>query len=48
VSYFPKVLRLNLHLLPADEEMNISSEFLPDLLRIINEPKMTLIVKYNN
>jgi hypothetical protein len=43
------VLRLNLNLLrtlPVDEELNIRSKFLPDLTRIINETKMTLMVKY--
>jgi hypothetical protein len=46
---FPKVLRFNLRLLrrlPADEGMNIRSEFLPDLTRITNEVKMILMVKY--
>jgi hypothetical protein len=49
VVVFPKVLRLNLNLLrtlPADEGLNIRSEFLPDLRKIMNETKMTLIVKY--
>jgi hypothetical protein len=47
---FPKALRFNLHLLrtfPADEGMNIRSEFLPDVTKIImNEIKMILMVKY--
>jgi hypothetical protein len=47
---FPKALRFNLHLLrtfPADEGMNIRSEFLPDVTKIImNEIKMVLMVKY--
>jgi hypothetical protein len=41
------VLRLNLNLLktlPADEGLNIRSEFLPDLTRMMNETKITLIV----
>jgi hypothetical protein len=49
VVVFPKVLRLNLNLLrtlPADEGLNIRSEFLPDLTKIMNETKMTLMVKY--
>jgi hypothetical protein len=49
VVVFPKVLRFNLHLLRtllADEGMNFPSEFLPDLTRIMNETKMTLMVKY--
>jgi hypothetical protein len=42
VVVFLKVLRLKLNLLrtlPADEELNIRSEFPPDLIRIINETK---------
>jgi hypothetical protein len=49
VVLFHKVLRFNLHLLrklPADEGMNIRSEFLPDLTRIMNEIKIILMVKY--
>jgi hypothetical protein len=41
------VLRLNLNLLktlPADEGLNIRLEFLPDLTRMMNETKITLIV----
>jgi hypothetical protein len=41
VVVFLKVLRLNLNLLlrtlTADEGLNIRSEFLPDLTRIMNE-----------
>jgi hypothetical protein len=49
VVVFPKVLLLNLYLLRtlhADEGLNIRSEFLPDLPRIMKKTKMTLIVKY--
>jgi hypothetical protein len=46
---FPKEIRLNLNLLrtlPVDEGLNnIRSEFLPDLTRIMNETKMTLMIK---
>jgi hypothetical protein len=48
VGVFPKVLQLNLNLLrtiPVIEEMTVRSEFLPDLTRIMNETKMTLMVK---
>jgi hypothetical protein len=43
---FLKVLRLKLNLLrmlPADEGLNIRSEFLSDLPRIMNKTKMILI-----
>jgi hypothetical protein len=49
VVVFLKILLLNLNLLrtlPADEGSNIYSEFLPVLSRIMNETKMTLMVKY--
>jgi hypothetical protein len=44
-----KVLHINLNLLrkiPVIEEMTVRSEFLPDLTRIMNETKMTLMVKH--
>jgi hypothetical protein len=46
---FLKVLGLNLSLLRtllADEGLNIRLKFLPDLTRIMNETKITLMVKY--
>jgi hypothetical protein len=49
VGVFPKVLQLNLNLLrtiPVIEEKTVRSEFLPDLTRIMNETKMTLMVKH--
>jgi hypothetical protein len=49
VGVSPKVLQINLNLLrkiPVIEEMTVRSEFLPDLTRIMNETKMTLMVKH--
>jgi hypothetical protein len=49
VGVSPKVLKINLNLLrkiPVIEEMTVRSEFLPDLTRIMNETKMTLMVKH--
>jgi hypothetical protein len=44
-----KVLRVILNLLrtlPADEGLNIGSEFLPVLTRIMNDTKLILMAKY--
>jgi hypothetical protein len=49
VGVFSKVLQLNLNLLrtiPVIEEMTVRSKFLPDLTRIMNETKITLMVKH--
>jgi hypothetical protein len=49
VGVSPKVLQINLNLLrkiPVIEEMTVRWEFLPDLTRIMNETKMTLLVKH--
>jgi hypothetical protein len=49
VGVSPKVLQINLNLLrkiPVIEEMTVRSEFLPDLTRIMNETKVTLMVKH--
>jgi hypothetical protein len=49
VGVSPKVLQINLNLLrkiPVIEEMTVRWEFLPDLTRIMNETKMTLMVKH--
>jgi hypothetical protein len=52
VVVFPQVLltikstTYLLRTLHADEGLNIRSEFLPDLTRIMKKTKMTLIIKY--
>jgi hypothetical protein len=49
VKLFSQSITINLNLLrtlPTDQGLNIRSEFLPDLTRIFNETKITLIVKY--